>query len=304
MDATIQNTLSICIASFGDDIGALLHALDSGRRALSKDWTVEIIAGDQHPEPAADAKQWETQYGLRYLHHPNDLGRSNNRNTIAKASSGNFLLFLDADALPVHPDRFLLAYCTALNEVEVVVGGTAYQLSRSSLRHTIGQRKEAIPANRRAGNPYANFSAFNFAISRATFLQHPFDESLKQYGHEDTLFGQELRYACKTITHIENPAYHLDGDSDAEFLDKTELAVDNLVGLIQAGKIDEEVRLFAVYRKLQRTRIIHLVRLLSTLFAASIRALLIGGVRSVMLFDFYKLLRMSRNTIKIGRRNF
>ena len=304
MDATIQNTLSICIASFGDDIGALLHALDSGRRALSKDWTVEIIAGDQHPEPAADAKQWETQYGLRYLHHPNDLGRSNNRNTIAKASSGNFLLFLDADALPVHPDRFLLAYCSTLNEVEVVVGGTAYQLSRSSLRHTIGQRKEAIPANRRAGNPYANFSAFNFAISRATFLQHPFDESLKQYGHEDTLFGQELRYACKTITHIENPAYHLDGDSDAEFLDKTELAVDNLVGLIQAGKIDEEVRLFAVYRKLQRTGIIHLVRLLSTLFAASIRALLIGGVRSVMLFDFYKLLRMSRNTIKIGRRNF
>jgi len=304
LDATIQNTLSICIASFGDDIGALLHALDSGRRALSKDWTVEIIAGDQHPEPAADAKQWETQYGLRYLHHPNGLGRSNNRNTIAKASSGNFLLFLDADALPVHPDRFLLAYCTALNEVEVVVGGTAYQLSRSSLRHTIGQRKEAIPANRRAGNPYANFSAFNFAISRATFLQHPFDESLKQYGHEDTLFGQELRYACKTITHIENPAYHLDGDSDAEFLDKTELAVDNLVGLIQAGKIDEEVRLFAVYRKLQRTGIIHLVRLLSTLFAASIRALLIGGVRSVMLFDFYKLLRMSRNTIKIGRRNF
>jgi len=304
LDATIQNTLSICIASFGDDIGALLHALDSGRRALSKDWTVEIIAGDQHPEPAADAKQWETQYGLRYLHHPNGLGRSNNRNTIAKASSGNFLLFLDADALPVHPDRFLLTYCTALNEVEVVVGGTAYQLSRSSLRHTIGQRKEAIPANRRAGNPYANFSAFNFAISRATFLQHPFDESLKQYGHEDTLFGQELRYACKTITHIENPAYHLDGDSDAEFLDKTELAVDNLVGLIQAGKIDEEVRLFAVYRKLQRTGIIHLVRLLSTLFAASIRALLIGGVRSVMLFDFYKLLRMSRNTIKIGRRNF
>lgn len=304
MDATIQYTLSICIASFGDDIGALLHALDSGRRALSKDWTVEIIAGDQHPEPAADAKQWETQYGLRYLHHPNGLGRSNNRNTIAKASSGNFLLFLDADALPVHPDRFLIAYCTALNGVEVVVGGTAYQLSRSSLRHTIGQRKEAIPANKRAGNPYANFSAFNFAISRATFLQHPFDESLKQYGHEDTLFGQELRYACKTITHIENPAYHLDGDSDAEFLDKTELAVDNLVALIQAGKIDEEVRLFAVYRKLQRTGIIHLVRLLSTLFAASIRALLNGGVRSVMLFDFYKLLRMSRNTIKIGRRNF
>ena len=304
MDATIQNTLSICIASFGDDIGALLHALDSGRRALSKDWTVEIIAGDQHPEPAAGAKQWETQYGLRYLHHPNGLGRSNNRNTIAKASSGNFLLFLDADALPVHPDRFLIAYCTALNGVEVVVGGTAYQLSRSRLRHTIGQRKEAIAANKRAGNPHANFSAFNFAISRATFLQHPFDESLKQYGHEDTLFGQELRYACKTITHIENPAYHIDGDSDAEFLDKTELAVDNLVGLIQAGKIDEEVRLFAVYRKLQRTGIIHLVRLLSTLFAASIRALLIGGVRSVMLFDFYKLLRMSRNTIKIGRRNF
>ena len=304
MDAPIQNTLSICIASFGDDLGALLNALDYGKRALSKDWTVEIIAGDQHPEPAADAKQWETQYGLRYLHHPNGLGRSNNRNTIAKASKGNYLLFLDADALPVHPNRFLIAYCTALNGAEVVVGGTAYWLSRSSLRFAIGQRKEAIAANKRAGNPHANFSAFNFAISRATFLQHPFDESLKQYGHEDTLFGQELRYACKTITHIDNPAYHLDGDSDAEFLDKTDLAVDNLVALIREGKIDEEVRLFAVYRKLQRTGVLYLIRLLRILFAGSIRALLIGGVRSVLLFDFYKLLRLSGHTIKIGRRNF
>ena len=304
MDTPIKNTLSICIASYGDNLGALLYALDQGRHALSEDWTVEIIAGDQHPEPAADAQLWETQYSLRYLHNPNGLGRSNNRNTIAKASTGKYLLFLDADALPVHPNRFLVAYCTALNEAEVVVGGTAYQLNRSSLRYAIGQRKEAIPAHQRTESPHANFSAFNFAILRATFLQHPFDERLKQYGHEDTLFGQELRYACKTITHIENPAYHLDGDSNAEFLDKTDLAVDNLAALIREGKIDEEVRLFAVYRKLQRSGIVHLVRLLRFLFARSIRALLIGGVRSVLLFDFYKLLRLSRHTIKIGRRNF
>ena len=304
MDAPIKNTLSICIASYGDNLSALLYALDQGRHVLSEDWTVEIIAGDQHPEPAAEAQLWETQYSLRYLHHPNGLGRSNNRNTIAKASTGKYLLFLDADALPVHPNRFLIAYCTAINGAEVVVGGTAYQLNRSSLRYAIGQRKEAIPANKRAVRPHANFSAFNFAISRTTFLKYPFDESLKEYGHEDTLFGQELRYACKIITHIDNPAYHLDGDSDAEFLDKTDLAVDNLAALIREGKIDEEVRLFAVYRKLQRTGIVHLVRILRILFADSIRALLIGGVKSVLLFDLYKLLRLSRHAIKIGRRNF
>ena len=304
MEAPIKNTLSICIACYGDDLRALLQALHLGKQALPEGWTAEIIAGDQHPEPAAQAEQWETHYGLHYLHHPNGLGRSNNRNTIAKASTGNYLLFLDSDALPVRPEQFLKSYCLALDNAEVVVGGTAYQLGRTSLRHAIGQRKEAVPAIKRARSPHANFSAFNFAIARATFLQHPFDERLKQYGHEDTLFGQELRYACKTVVHIDNPAYHLDGDSDAEFLEKTEVAIDNLADLIRSGKIDEEVRLFAVYRKLQRTGVLYLIQLLRILFASSIRALLIGGVRSVLLFDFYKLLRLSGHTIKIGRRNF
>lgn len=282
----------------------LLRALNAGKQALPEGWAVEIIAGDQHPEPATEAKQWERLYALRYLHHPNGLGRSNNRNTIAKASTGNYLLFLDADALPVRPKEFLYTYCTALIDAEVVVGGTAYQLNRPSLRHTIGQRKEAIPANKRARSPHANFSAFNFAIARTTFTRHPFDESLKKYGHEDTLFGQELRYACKTVVHIDNPAYHLDGDSDAEFLEKTDGAIDNLADLISKGKIDEEVRLFAVYRKLQQTGFVHLIRLLRILFAGSIRTLLLRGVRSVLLFDFYKLLRLSGHAIKIGRRNF
>ena len=118
------------------------------------------------------------------------------------------------------------------------------------------------------------------------------------------MFGQELRYACKTVTHIENAAYHLDDDSDAEFLDKTDGAIDNLVWLIREGKIDEEVKLFAVYRKLQRTGAVHLMKVLRILLARGIRALLVGGLRSVLLYDFYKLLRMSGHAIKIGRRNF
>ncbi|MCH1534382.1 MAG: glycosyltransferase [Schleiferiaceae bacterium] len=304
MKAQIQNTLSVCIACYGDDLTKLLLALETGKKALPKEWAVEIIAGDQHPNAAAQSNVWETEFSLQYLHQPNGLGRSNNRNLIAQASTGKYLLFLDADALPVRPENFLIDYCTALHDSDVVVGGTAYKPNQASLRHLIGQRKEAVPAPIRARTPFANFSAFNFAITRKMFLQHPFDESLKEYGHEDTLFGQELRYACKTVAHIDNPAYHLDGDSNAAFLDKTDDAIDNLVELIRQGKIDEEVRLFAVYRKLQRTGMLYLLNLLRILFARSIRTVLIGGVRSVLLFDFYKLLRMSEHSIKIGRRNF
>lgn len=304
MGASVQNKLSICIACYGDDLTALLEAIEKGKENLPSNWTLELIAGDQHPEPASKANAWETQFSLLYLHHPNGLGRGNNRNTIARASTGDYLLFLDADALPVDPEQFLTNYCTALINADVVVGGTAYKSGSSSLRHTIGRRKEVIPAHIRTRKPHANFSAFNFAIARSVFLKHSFDESLKEYGHEDTLFGQELRYACKTVTHIENAAYHLDDDSDAEFLDKTDGAIDNLVWLIREGKIDEEVKLFAVYRKLQRTGAVHLMKVLRILLARGIRALLIGGLRSVLLYDFYKLLRMSGHAIKIGRRNF
>jgi glycosyltransferase involved in cell wall biosynthesis len=274
LGASIQNKLSICIACYGDDLTALLEAIEKGKENLPSNWTLELIAGDQHPEPTAKANAWETQFSLLYLHHPNGLGRGNNRNTIARASTGDYLLFLDADALPVDTEQFLTNYCNALVNADVVVGGTAYKSGSSSLRHTIGRRKEVIPAHIRTRKPHGNFSAFNFAIARSVFLKHSFDESLKDYGHEDTLFGQELRYACKTVTHIENAAYH------------------------------EEVKLFAVYRKLQRTGAVYLMKVLRVLLARGIRALLIGGLRSVLLYDFYKLLRMSGHAIKIGRRNF
>ena len=83
-----------------------------------------------------------------------------------------------------------------------------------------------------------------------------------EYGHEDTLFGLELKYRNIDIMHIDNPAYHMGIDSGEDFMEKTTTAVDSLAKLIRAGKIDEDITLFRVYRVLQKSGIHMILRLL------------------------------------------
>ena len=123
-----------------------------------------------------------------------------------------------------------------------------------------------------------------------------------EYGHEDTLFGLELKYRNIDIMHIDNPAYHMGIDSGADFMEKTATAVDSLAQLIQAGKIDEDITLFRVYRILQKSGIHMILRLFHAVFGIGIKKGLAAGYLPLFFFDLFKLLRLSSHSIKIGRR--
>ncbi|MBK9012976.1 MAG: hypothetical protein IPM82_02230 [Saprospiraceae bacterium] len=62
----------------------------------------------------------------------------------------------------------------------------------------------------------------NFLIPRQLFLEIQFDETLRQYGHEDTLFGMELARRQVPIVHIDNPLEHIGLEPVDVFLRKTE----------------------------------------------------------------------------------
>jgi len=185
-----------------------------------------------------------------------------------------------------------------------VVGGTAYKsgFKTSELRVRIGKRKEEKSSIQRMSNPYGSFSAFNFLIKRSTFKAIGFDESLLNYGHEDTLFGLELKYRNITLNHIDNPAFHMGIDSGAVFMDKTTAAVDGLAHLISTGKIDEDVRLFKTYRSVQKSGFQLFFRVIHRLFGAPLKSGLANGYLPLFFFDVYKLLRLCSHSIKIGRR--
>lgn len=298
-----RHTMSICIASYGDSVGALLAELklceDFG---LPEGWDIEVLISDQHPERHPEADRWMEVYKCNY-YQATTQGRSANRNGLAKEATGAFLLFLDADALP-KTAGFLNRYCNYALQSTVLVGGTAYRpgYKADSLRVRVGKVKEEKSPMDREKNPYGSFSAFNFLIRRETFLEIGFSETVTTYGHEDTLFGLALKHLNIDIMHIDNPAYHMGIDEGPDFMTKTDAAVDGLAQLIISGKIDEDIALFAALRWVRRLQLRPLFRVLYALFGKALKRGLSKNKLPLFCFDLYKLLRLSTHTIEIGRR--
>ena len=155
-----------------------------------------------------------------YIHYPLKSGRSINRNNLGQKAKGDYLLFLDADALPTNP-TFLQDYCQRATLAEVIVGGTAYKpnFKSNKLRVKVGKLKEEHSAAvRRTISIRQFFRLLNFLIRRNIFLEFLFNEDVTEYGHEDTLFGLELKYRNIAIMHIDNPAYHIRALTKTMFL--------------------------------------------------------------------------------------
>ncbi|MCH8554939.1 MAG: glycosyltransferase family 2 protein, partial [Schleiferiaceae bacterium] len=106
---------------------------------------------------------------------------------------------------------------------------------------------------------------------------------------EDTLFGQELKARGIPIHHIENPLLHLGLDTAIIFIEKTKIAVENLKYLIAEGQIDEDIRLYKYYQRLNK---IGLAKAVGRSFK-TLEKHLISRLKqknpSLFLFDIFKL---------------
>lgn len=294
--------LSICIASYGNNVGALIEALLGEIKANPTLSNTEIHISDQFSEAQPLHENWTQHPRVHYHHFTEQRGRAANRNHLVALSQGAQLLFLDADALPVQPN-FIAQYLKHAAPHTVLVGGTAYHSDHKQwLRYKVGIQKESISANRRSQTPYSSFSAFNVCMDRTVAETITFDANVLEYGHEDTLFGLELRHRCLPVKHLENPAYHLGIDSDEVFMEKTKTAVLGLAALINAGKIDEDVRLYATYKKLQSWGGAVLLRWLHPVFTQWMFGRLSVGRGTVAMFDLYKLVVLCAAQPKVGRK--
>ena len=87
---------------------------------------------------------------------PKNIGRSAIRNLLAEKAQYNWLLFLDADTLPVD-ENLIKNYLPHLNDdVKVVYGGIRYQEEKPDrsqlLRWIYGNEREALPVEKRQSN--------------------------------------------------------------------------------------------------------------------------------------------------------
>jgi cellulose synthase/poly-beta-1,6-N-acetylglucosamine synthase-like glycosyltransferase len=135
-----------------------------------------------------------------------NIGRSKIRNLLGKNAIYDWLLFMDADVYPIQDD-FIKNYIKYLKtEPSVVYGGIRYTKEKPPaeelLRWEYGKHREALAAERRKKNPYLSFLTLNFLIHKNILLSVPFNESIPNLRHEDTLFSYDLKTNNIPIYHI------------------------------------------------------------------------------------------------------
>lgn len=292
--------LSICIPVFNFEVGTLVNDLLAQAKALNMDFEI-LLWDDGSTASYRNKNQHLKDLDSRIKYHElvENVGRSKIRNQLAAAAQYEWLLFLDCDAALVDAS-FLARYQAAFDQhahPAVICGGRIYPAQPTDptlqLHWKYGTQKESQPAIHRLKSPNASFMTNNFLVSKSIFDRIQFNEALRGYGHEDTLFGWDLKSNQIHIDHLENPVCHIGLVSTAAFLVKTQEGVHNLAKLYHLlGKEKpwyEDIKLLKTQLILEKWRLSPLVYTLLKASQTRIRRQLFTAEPSLHLFDFYKL---------------
>jgi len=290
--------ISLLIPVFDYDIVALVHSMKSALGKVPE--FCEILIGDDGSSPEYKEKYKSLEDNcVRVISSEKNIGRAAIRNRLALEAKGDFLLFIDADAmLPGTAEAYILKWLPMMNLYRVINGGTLYHESAPGdpdklLRWKYGKGREQRKAAERNKHPHAGFSTFNVLIDKSVFSKIRFNEELKQYGHEDTLLGYQLKKAGIDILHIDNGLMNEGLESNRDFLNKTKLGIENLSKLYDKvtdkRAFSETVRILRIYNKL---RFFRLTRILAGIFIRyrdRMEIRLDSSNISLRLFGFYKI---------------
>ncbi|MCB0396228.1 MAG: glycosyltransferase family 2 protein [Flavobacteriales bacterium] len=288
-EATVM--LSILIPIFNEDSRDLVHALI--KQCSDAGIAFEILCFDDGSDEMTRSTNRElmTTNNVRYEEMPENLGRAAIRNQMVRASTYNHLLLIDGDSA-MEDDRYITRYLPWIGQFKVVYGGRTYQRALPDdpslhLHWIYGSQREALPANQRKG--YARFMTNNVLIPKKALFEHPLNETLKGYGHEDTLLGQSLEAAGIPIIHIDNPLRHAGLENRDHFLQKTRTGIHNLLKIRKLGADDREITLLMTYRRLKTWKMAGVARFILRRLKPTIQQRLSTNQPNLFWFDMFKL---------------
>lgn len=220
----VPGMLSVCIPVYNFTV---VKTVDKFLAEIERDReNVEVVVFDDGSDTLTiNSNAALAEYGnVRYLPLIQNMGRSKIRNRLADFAKGEWLLFLDCDMSPVY-SNFLARYINSMTgQVDVVCGGVTFgskpedrgQILRWKYdRRWIRLRKQLLRRD-----PALRLETGNFMIRYSVYARCGFDESLEGYGQEDKVFAYNLSQLKARIQYIDNPAEHLDKETNEVFLSK------------------------------------------------------------------------------------
>lgn len=290
--------ISILIPVNNYDIVALVHSMKDGLAKVPE--FCELIIGDDGSTPEYRSKYESlVSENVKLVVSEKNIGRAAIRNKLAMEAKGDHLLFIDADTnLPGTAEAFLMKWIPSIAVAKVVCGGILYHDSPPSdpdklLRWKYGRMREQRKASDRNKHPHSAFSTFNVLIEKAVFTRIRFNEELRQYGHEDTLLGYQLKKAGINVLHIDNGLLHEGVESNREFLNKTKLGIENLSHLYDKvtdkNTFSQAVGMLRIYKNLHIIRVTRILAGIFIRYRDRMEIRLDSSNISLWLFGFYKV---------------
>jgi len=228
-------------------------------QAMDTDYNFEIIILDDCSETLTiDYTYISSKQNISYTYLKTNIGRSSIRNKLAQQANYEYLIFLDADTMPVNND-FIDKYVNAIKKNSLANGGMLYESRKQNnqdLRYIYGTKRESLSAQERNKNPHGSFISANFAIKKSVFKLVSFDETHTNYGYEDTLFALDLKNKNIDILHIDNPIYHLQYETGPEFAIKIQSSLSNLLYYYKLNRIKpEDIKILRLFKKIQNFKL-------------------------------------------------
>ena len=288
--------ISICIPVYNFNVSQLIEELSLQTNKMNVPFEI-ILIDDCSSEEFKKINESNCKKHT-YIELEQNVGRAKIRNLFLNYTQYENLLFLDCDSKIISKD-FLSNYLEALKKesISVICGGRIYDKAKpgrnNMLRWKYGRMKESQPFEVRALSPNKSFMTNNFLIKRKIFEELKFDERVTEYGHEDTLFGYELKKRGISVQHINNPVLNGDVEENAEYLVKTEKGISSLINVLAYTGYDtdfiQDVTILNTYEKLKSKGLINLVYMVFILLKPLLKFLFVKGYVNLRLFDFYKL---------------
>ena len=293
--------LSILIPTYNYDCYDLV--LELHRQATELNIEFEIIVADDCSKTELPRLHFINQLSNCQLIKPqHNLGRAKIRNFLADQSRFNHLLFLDSDSFPANND-FLKNYIELIPQNLTILGGRIYNDAQDE-HHTLLTKYGII--KERNNNPVhisnAPFTSPNFLIPKTIFNKIRFNENIKGYGHEDTIFGIELSRLNIPYYRFDNPIIHLQIEDNQTFIHKTNESIQNLYNIYKTQQYPEIQTLSPVLNLYTKIKKFHLTTIFTKIYQNYSNSLLKycdNKNPNLKLFSLYKLCYLCHISTKI-----
>lgn len=285
--------LSILIPFKNYDLNALCNELLS--QINNDNLTAEIIICDDSSDLfLKENSVLKQKNDIIFLENQTNLGRTKTRQKLAQEATYDWILFLDADMMPVHKD-YIFKYLVSIQNhptTDLFFGGVQYEHTKPKkekiLRWVYGKKREAKTQEyREIKTPSAIFSS-NTLYKKEAFLEiNIFTEN---YYGLDNIISNVIKQQNKQVLHIDNNAYHLGLESSKEYICKVEKSIQTLFDFEQRGVIkNNDFKIQKIYLQLKKLYLINLINLLYKTTKPLIFSNLSSYYPILFLLDFYKL---------------